>query len=55
MEDKLTQEITIASLDRKNQVQVEVRNQTAKTSPVKASPAKSDYMRGNAMEGEKQM
>jgi len=55
MEDKLTQEITIASLDRKNHVQVEGGKQTPKASPVKASPAKSDYMRGNAMEGEKPM
>ena len=54
MQDKMTQDITMQSLERKLAAQPSKRVQTVKASPVKASPAKSDT-RGNTMDAEKYM
>ena len=52
MQDKMTQDITMQSIERKLAAQPRKRVQTVKASPVKASPAKSDT-RGNTMDAEK--
>ena len=52
MQDKMTQDITMQSIERKLAAQPSKRVQTVKASPVKASPAKSDT-RGNTMDAEK--
>lgn len=53
--DPVTQQITVESLQRKNKVIQDQRKATPKASPMKASPAKSESTRGNAMESEKYM